>query len=112
MADVPLLITSENASSEKRITPSWSISQLRSKLEPVTGIPPSCQRLKLKTSTNEIVPIEAVDEDSTLLSSFPLSPYAELQVRYPYITFTAHGGTNQSNVSAESSHNYYFYDGS
>ncbi len=82
MADVPLLVTSENSSSERRITPSWSISQLKSKLEPVTGIPPSCQRLKLKTSANETVAIEAENEDVTLLSNFHLAPYAELQVRY------------------------------
>lgn len=86
MADVPLLVTSENSSSERRITPSWSISQLKSKLEPITGIPPSCQRLKLKTSANETVAIEAQDEDATLLSNFRLAPYAELQVRdIPYV---------------------------
>ncbi|GAW15392.1 hypothetical protein ANO14919_048010 [Xylariales sp. No.14919] len=80
MADVPLLVTSENSSSERRITPSWSISLLKTKLEPVTGIPPSCQRLKLKTSANETVAIEAEDEDVTLLSNFHLAPYAELQI--------------------------------
>ncbi|KAI3327886.1 CAP Gly-rich domain-containing protein [Xylariaceae sp. AK1471] len=80
MADVPLLVTSENSSSERRITPSWSISQLKNKLEPVTGIPPSCQRIKLKTATHETIAVEAANEDFTLLSNFPLSPYAELQV--------------------------------
>ncbi|KAI8634135.1 CAP Gly-rich domain-containing protein [Xylariaceae sp. FL1651] len=80
MADVPLLVTSENSSSERRITPSWSISQLKNKLEPITGIPPSCQHLKLKTSTNETIAIEAANEDLAFLSNFPLSPYAVLQV--------------------------------
>jgi tubulin-folding cofactor B len=88
MADIPLLILSENSSSERRITPSWSISQLKSKLEPVTGIPPPCQRFKLKTATHETIAIEAADEDVTLLSNFPLSPYAELQVGpYPLLSF-------------------------
>lgn len=81
MADVPLLVVSENSSSERRITPSWSISQLKTKLEPVTGIPPSWMRIKLKTATDTIA-IEGADEDYTYLSSFPLSPYAELQVSY------------------------------
>ncbi|KAI1431752.1 CAP Gly-rich domain-containing protein [Xylaria sp. CBS 124048] len=80
MADVPLLVTSENSSSERRITPSWSISHLKSKLEPITGVPPACQRLKLKVSSGESIPIEAADEDATLLHNFPLAPYAELQV--------------------------------
>lgn len=81
MADVPLLVTSENSSSERRITPSWTISQLKSKLEPITGIPPSCQRIRLRTSANEIIAIEAENEDAELLANFRLAPYAELQVR-------------------------------
>ncbi|KAK8094518.1 Cell polarity protein alp11 [Apiospora hydei] len=80
MADVPLQVVSENSASERRITPSWSISQLKAKLEPMTGVPPSAQRLVLKTPAKETVAIEAMDEDNTYLSSFPLTPYAELQV--------------------------------
>ncbi|KAI0019389.1 CAP Gly-rich domain-containing protein [Xylariomycetidae sp. FL0641] len=80
MADVPLQVISENSSSERRITPSWSISQLKSKLEPITGTPPSCQRITLKTTTGESIAIEAADEDAAFLSSFPLVPYAELHV--------------------------------
>ncbi|CAJ2511563.1 Uu.00g071880.m01.CDS01 [Anthostomella pinea] len=80
MADIPLLVISENSSSERRITPSWSITQLKSKLEPVTGIPPSCQRISLKTATKETVAIEAANEDLQFLSSFPLYAYAELHI--------------------------------
>ncbi|KAI1083904.1 CAP-Gly domain-containing protein [Whalleya microplaca] len=80
MADIPLQVISENVSSERRITPSWSISQLKSKLEPVTGVPPSCQRISLKTAANETIAVEAADEDTTTLSNFPLSAYAELRI--------------------------------
>jgi hypothetical protein len=74
--DVPLLIKSKNASSERRISPAWTISQLRARLEPITGIPVSAQKLQLGS-----VVIEAVDEDATSLASFGvLQPYAELQV--------------------------------
>ncbi|TQN69745.1 Cell polarity protein alp11 [Colletotrichum shisoi] len=79
MADVPLQVISENSSSERRITPSWTISQLRTKLEPITGIPPSSQRISLKTASGSL-PIEASDEDSAQLTGFPLAPYAELHV--------------------------------
>ncbi|KAK1639483.1 CAP-Gly domain-containing protein [Colletotrichum phormii] len=79
MADVPLHVISDNSSSERRITPSWTITQLRSKLEPITGIPPSSQRISLKTAS-ATVPIEASDEDSAYLTAFPLAPYAELHV--------------------------------
>jgi len=80
MADVPLYVVSDYTSSERRITPSWTITQLKAKLEPITGIPPSCQRIYLKTSSDERIPIQAVNEDTVHLSSFPLAPYAELQV--------------------------------
>ncbi|KAI1418143.1 CAP Gly-rich domain-containing protein [Hypoxylon sp. FL1857] len=80
MADIPLQVISENSSSERRITPSWSITQLKRKLEPVTGIPPSSQRISLKTASKETIAVEAADEDTTLLSNFPLSAYAELHI--------------------------------
>lgn len=83
MADVPLYVVSEFASSERRITPSWSISQLRTKLEPITGIPPYSQQIFLKTSSNEKIPVEAENEDAVYLQSFPLAPYAELEVGSP-----------------------------
>jgi tubulin-specific chaperone B len=80
MADVPLQVISENSSSERRITPSWSIAQLKAKLEPVTGVPPSSQRIVLKTSAKQSIPVEAADEDTKFMSEFPLSPYDELHV--------------------------------
>ncbi|KAH6670111.1 CAP Gly-rich domain-containing protein [Halenospora varia] len=78
--DIPLLVSSENASSERRVTPSWTIGQLKAKLEPVTGIPPLSQKLILKLGSQQTVPIEAADEENTQLSSFPLAPYAEILV--------------------------------
>ncbi|KAI1873433.1 hypothetical protein JX265_005055 [Neoarthrinium moseri] len=80
MADIPLQVISDNSSSERRITPSWTISQLKSKLEFVTGIPPSSQRLSLKTAAKDTIPIEAANEDDVHLSNFPLQAYAELHV--------------------------------
>lgn len=78
--DIPLLITSDNSSSERRITPSWTIGQLKAKLEPVTGIPPLSQKLTLRVANQQGVPIEAADEEHTQLIGFPLAPYAELHV--------------------------------
>ncbi|AEO61891.1 hypothetical protein MYCTH_2312622 [Thermothelomyces thermophilus ATCC 42464] len=80
MADVPLFVVSDYVSSERRITPSWSISQLKAKLEPITGIPPSCQKISLRTSSNEQIAIEAPDEESVYLQQFPLKPYSELLI--------------------------------
>lgn len=78
--DVPLLISSPNASSERRITPSWTIAFLKTRLEPITGIPAGCQQLTLRVGSQDAVPITAVDEEQTQLAAFALQPYAEINV--------------------------------
>jgi tubulin-folding cofactor B len=78
--DVPLLVTSDNSSSERRITPAWTIGQLKAKLEPVTGIPPLSQKLALILGGQQSVPIEAADEENTQVGQFPLAPYATIHV--------------------------------
>ncbi len=84
--DLPLQITSENSSSERRVTPSWTIGQLKAKLEPVTGIPPLSQRLILKLPGQQpSVPLEAADEETTQLGSFPLAAYAEIHVSFAFL---------------------------
>lgn len=80
-ADVSLLISSEISSSERRVSPSWSISQLKSKLLPVTGIPPASQELSLRLPHAPLpIPITSDDEEKTQIASFPLQPYAEIYV--------------------------------
>jgi tubulin-folding cofactor B len=82
MADVPLIIRSDNSSSERRITPSWTIAHLKSRLEPITGVPAACQRLTLKigSQAQPPQPIEAADEEMTQIAAWPLQAYAEIQV--------------------------------
>ncbi|KAF4123851.1 tubulin-specific chaperone B [Geosmithia morbida] len=80
MADVPLQVVSENSVSERRITPSWTIGQLKARLEPITGVPPLSQKLSLKVKGQDKIAIEAVDEENTRLDRFTLTPYAELHV--------------------------------
>lgn len=79
-ADVPLLIRSENSASERRITPSWSITQLKARLEPITGVPASCQSLTLKIASQASQPIQAANEDAAQLAAWPLQAYAEIYV--------------------------------
>ena len=79
--DVPLLIISTASSSERRITPSWTISHLKAKLEPITGIPPGAQKLTLRLpDQSEETVIEAADEGSVEIGRWPLVAYAELKV--------------------------------
>lgn len=89
MADVPLIVISDFATAERRVTPSWSIAQLKAKLEPVTGIPPSAQRLYLKapgrsgggeSSSDKGLELTAPDEEVVQVGSFGLVSYAELHV--------------------------------
>jgi len=78
--DIPLRVVSDNSASERRITQSWTIAQLKAKLEPVTGIPPLSQKLVLNLGSQQSVPLEAADEDNTQLGQFPLVPYSEIHV--------------------------------
>jgi len=78
--DIPLLITSAASSSERRITPSWTIAELKAKLEPVTGIPPSAQKLLLRTADQQERPIEADNEEHVQVGQWPLTDYAEIHV--------------------------------
>jgi tubulin-folding cofactor B len=80
-ADINVLINSDTSSSERRVNPSWTISQLKSKLLPITGIPPSSQQLTLRLPhAPQPIAIASADEDATQLSNFPLQPYAEIHV--------------------------------
>ncbi|OQE16443.1 hypothetical protein PENSTE_c024G05453 [Penicillium steckii] len=57
-ADVSVIITAASASrianaeptfvTERRVTPSWTLMQLKGKLETMTGVPPGSQTLKIK----------------------------------------------------------------
>jgi tubulin-folding cofactor B len=78
--DVPLLISSPNSSSERRISPAWSIAHLKTRLEPITGVPAACQQLSLRVASQDAVALVAADEEQTQLAAFPLQPYAEITV--------------------------------
>lgn len=80
-ADVPMNVRSDNTSSERRISPSWTIAQFKTRLEPITGIPAPSQHLTLNPGSSQPpVDIEAANEDAVQLSAFPLRPYAEIHV--------------------------------
>ncbi len=86
--DIPLQITSPNTSSERRIPVSWTIARFKAKLEPVTGIPPSAQRLVLRRGagggaaeqSQEV--IEAPDEENTTLERWNLGRGMEIYVSF------------------------------
>ncbi|KAL8986588.1 MAG: hypothetical protein Q9177_004133 [Variospora cf. flavescens] len=80
--DIPVMIKSPAACSERRVNPSWTISQLKAKLEPITGIAPSLQTISLRQPHHmEMTAISAADEDRTKIGSWSLLAYAELHDR-------------------------------
>lgn len=86
--DIPMLITSTASSSERRITPSWTIAHLKTKLEPVTGIAPASQKLTLRLPDQQQEnPIEAEDEESVEVGSWPLVAYAEIKVQAATLSY-------------------------
>ena len=78
--DIPLIITSAASSSERRITPSWTIAHLKTKLESVTGIPPASQKLLLRTPHQPERVLEAADEETVQVGQWQLVDYAEIHV--------------------------------
>ena len=67
--DISVFIDSHDTSSERRISPSWTVAVLKQKLWPITGIPPESQRLSLPHTS-----------ESDLLSSFAIEPLSVIKV--------------------------------
>ncbi|KAK9240342.1 CAP Gly-rich domain-containing protein [Lipomyces kononenkoae] len=85
MADIPLLVTSQNTSSERRVSPLWTLAHLKSRLEPITGIPANAQRLSLFISHSETPilltpPDGRADHDYTVGEFSALVPFARVHV--------------------------------
>lgn len=81
--DIPLFVRSAASSAERRITPSWTIAQLKRKLEPITGIPPASQKLSLKLPGDEEErALEAEDEEAVQVGAWGLVEYAEIVVSF------------------------------
>jgi tubulin-folding cofactor B len=64
---------------ERRITPSWTVSLLKGKLETTTGIPPGSQKLYLKAPGKQGQWIEG---DDRLVGEWGLTKGCEIEVCY------------------------------
>lgn len=87
MADIPVFVTSDQTSSERRISPSWTITELKGRLETITGIPPGSQQLQVYASSTatSTPPVKldsstVSDEDKTTIGQFNLTPYGRIHV--------------------------------
>lgn len=83
-SDIPVMISvaskkTEGAlAPERRITPSWTISVLKAKLETMTGIPPGYQRLRLKAPGRED---QWVEGEERVIGDWGLFKGCEIEVR-------------------------------
>lgn len=84
--DISVIITSAGNSNnskepgfltERRITPTWTVNQLKAKLETMTGVPPGSQRLQLKSPGR---PNQWVDGDEAVIGSWGLMKGSEIEV--------------------------------
>jgi len=75
--DVSLLVVSANSRSERRISPSWTVDQLRARLEPITGVPASAQKLSVKAGESSH-PLDSAG--LTRLDAYKIWDYTELHV--------------------------------
>ncbi|EAU29659.1 conserved hypothetical protein [Aspergillus terreus NIH2624] len=82
--DISVIITTPATSTkephfvtERRITPTWTVQQVKSKLETMTGVPPSSQRLRLKSPGR---PDQWVDGDDSLIGDWGLMKGCEIEV--------------------------------
>ncbi|KAL9105262.1 MAG: hypothetical protein Q9227_009535 [Pyrenula ochraceoflavens] len=71
-ADPPLI------SAERRISPTWSVGQLKAKLESVTGISPGTQKLMLKS-------LGTLEPDEKILNEWYLVKGAEIESPFHFI---------------------------
>ncbi|KAJ6127459.1 hypothetical protein N7523_003071 [Penicillium sp. IBT 18751x] len=86
-ADISVIITSPAAAksangeptflTERRVTPSWTVMQLKGKLETMTGVPPSSQRLRVKVPGQQA---QWADNDDQLIGNYGLAKGSEIEV--------------------------------
>lgn len=79
--DISVFFTSALTSSERRISPQWTLAYLKQRLEPITGIAPENQILQYfpHRSSNESIEIHSTDENATV-ANFNIVAYSRIHV--------------------------------
>ncbi|KAI9013992.1 CAP Gly-rich domain-containing protein [Phycomyces nitens] len=72
-----IVSTSESIESERRFDKGLTLLDLKCKLEPITGIPASTQKIELFRGNNLIGPL---DDDERMLGSYPVDDYMRLHI--------------------------------
>jgi tubulin-folding cofactor B len=85
MADINVYVTSDLTSSERRISPQWTLSYLKSRLELITGIPPKYQKIQYYSIPNSnecqtLCSSENQGQDSMTVNDLNIIGYSRLHV--------------------------------
>ncbi|KAF8647585.1 hypothetical protein AX16_006607 [Volvariella volvacea WC 439] len=87
-------VVSPDTRSERRLDPHLTVSQLKTKLEPITGIPTGNQVISLFNAENDAQPITRLDDDTKQLGFYGLRDWQMLKVEdaNPSTTLTGRFG--------------------
>lgn len=82
MSDLEIHFTSSNTSSNRRISPQWTLSYLSQRIETFTGVPPESQQLLHFESALSTDPIDLASQftPTSLVSQLGLSESSRIQV--------------------------------
>ncbi|KAF9454449.1 hypothetical protein P691DRAFT_808593 [Macrolepiota fuliginosa MF-IS2] len=85
-----IFVVSPDTRSERRIEPYWTVQELKDKLEVITGIPSSNQRISLLESEGNQNALAQLSENSRELSEYGLRDWQVLKVEdtNPSVSFT------------------------
>lgn len=81
--DISVFFTSDLTSSERRISPQWTLAYLKTRLEQTTGVQPEFQVLQYhpQSSSNDYVILEANDEEKVTIAQLGIAPYSRIHVQ-------------------------------
>ncbi|KAL5531235.1 hypothetical protein ACEPAG_4112 [Sanghuangporus baumii] len=77
---VTVFVVSPDTRSERRLDLHLTVQQLKTKLEPITGIPVSAQRISVKNSEEDSSVVAILDDDNRLLGFYGIRDWQVLKV--------------------------------
>lgn len=81
--DISVFFTSELTSSERRISPQWTVGYLKKRIEQITGILPEFQVLQYHphNSSNEYIVLETADDESVTVADLNIHALSRIHVQ-------------------------------
>ncbi|KZT38183.1 hypothetical protein SISSUDRAFT_1062206 [Sistotremastrum suecicum HHB10207 ss-3] len=81
MSTVTLFVLSTETRSERRFSPHLTVRELKTKLEPVTGIPAPSQKITLHASEDSAQALASLDDDDRPLGYYSVRDFQVLKIQ-------------------------------